>query len=270
MNKTIKFFLRTTFCWSFFTVILPVFALTNTSFDETVTFDPPKNWHMGDISVLPSSIKVMVVGEAKGSLRPSLILATESFKGSLEDYLKIVKKMNKEKKIPWKDLGPISTEAGVGSLSQIDFKTQYGDLREMHFIMVRNGTAYILTAAALKPEFGMYYEDFFQAMKSFKFIHSFYDILKTSQQKQALKNAEDVLNKGWIAALEKTNQQTKNLSKEELQKQVFYSEIFQKEFWEPFQQKLVTEFNDIGGEWQNLVLAQKERDFLSSFSERQN
>ncbi len=77
-------------------------------------------------------------------------LSTQLFPGTLKDYLKNVKNINEAQGYFWKDLGSITTEAGPASLSQVDTKTEYGDVRQMHVILLKNGRIYILTASALK------------------------------------------------------------------------------------------------------------------------
>lgn len=108
----------------------------------------------------------MVVGKGKGQFPPSINLATEPYKGTLKEYLKLVKSINAAKGVEWKDLGKIKTEAGEGSLSQVDTKMQWGDVRMLHTILVRKGTVYIVTAAALKEEFPSLYQPFFNSMRS--------------------------------------------------------------------------------------------------------
>ncbi len=52
---------------------------------------------------------------------------------------------------------------------QLDTKTEWGNVRMMHVMLVKNGTVYILTAAALQEEFPEFYKDFFNAMKTLRF-----------------------------------------------------------------------------------------------------
>jgi hypothetical protein len=140
------------------------------SASEEIQFTPPSNWHLAEKDKLPGSVKVMVVGEGKHEFPPSINLGVESFEGSLKDYLKMIQGINAARHTEWKDLGTIHTEAGNASLSQVDMPTQWGDVRLMHVILMHDGAAYILTAAALKEEFPAYYKDFFKSMTSLKFV----------------------------------------------------------------------------------------------------
>jgi hypothetical protein len=132
----------------------------------SVSFTPPAGWKIADPKALSPYVKIMVVGKGEKEFPPSINLAIDPFKGSLKEYLKIVKRYNDSQKAEWKDLGTIMTGAGEASLSQVDTKTKWGVEREMQLIFIRDGSAYILTAAALKDEFANHYNEFFAALKS--------------------------------------------------------------------------------------------------------
>jgi hypothetical protein len=135
---------------------------------ETLQLNPPTGWRAADETMLTSRVKAMVIGKGRYDYPPSINLATEEFQGTLKDYMKIVKKINASQGSAWKDLGKISTDAGVGSLSQIDIETNWGPVRMMHLILVHSGQAFIVTAAAIKEEFPDFYKDFFNAFISLK------------------------------------------------------------------------------------------------------
>lgn len=133
-----------------------------------VIFTPPQGWNVADKSKLPPSVLVMIVGKGAHEMPPSIHLTTEEYKGTLKEYMEIVKQINRSKGNDWKDLGTLNTEAGPASLSQADMKTEWGDVRMMHAILLRDGIVYNLTAASLKSEFSKFYKDFFQALRSLK------------------------------------------------------------------------------------------------------
>jgi hypothetical protein len=111
----------------------------------------------------------MVVGKGTNEFPPSIALATEEYPGTLKQYLKIIKELNASKGQEWRDLGTIQTGAGNASLSQTDSKSQWGEIRMMHVILKKNGILYIVTAAALKNEFSLYYKEIFSSLRSLKF-----------------------------------------------------------------------------------------------------
>jgi hypothetical protein len=136
---------------------------------QTLTFTPPVGWHLVDISSLSSTVQTMVVGKGQYPYPPSMNLTTEPYAGTLKQYLKIIKAMNDSLNHEWKDLGWIETKAGRASLSQVDSQTEWGNVRLMHVVLLKNGRIYILTASALKDEFTNFYKDFFNSMKSLSF-----------------------------------------------------------------------------------------------------
>lgn len=132
-------------------------------------FTPPEGWHFAES--IPESLKylrLMVIGKSDFELPPSISLATEEFKGNSKQYSSLIKKISSSKGGDLRDLGKIKTQAGEASLFQEDTKTNWGDLRMMHLILIKDGTAYIMTTAALKKEFSKFYNDFFKSMRSLK------------------------------------------------------------------------------------------------------
>lgn len=142
---------------------------------EAVQFTPPTGWRYAEPHPSLKNVRIMVVGEGKNAFPPSINLAIMPFKGNLKAYLKNVKSINEAHGDVWKDLGTIRTEAGDASLSQLDTKVTWGDVRMMHVILIKNETAYVLTVASLKEEFSKYYKDFFRAMRSLRFTKGLRD-----------------------------------------------------------------------------------------------
>lgn len=135
----------------------------------TISFQPPKGWNMAETEELPDHVQVMVIGKGLQEFPPSLNLSMEEYEGTLADYLSIVKEINDANGSEWKDLGSIDTAAGPANLSQADATTQWGPVRMMHVILVKDGMVYILTGASLAKEFPQYYRDFFESFKSLRF-----------------------------------------------------------------------------------------------------
>lgn len=206
-----------------------------------VMFTPPQGWRYADADKLGRSVKIMVVGEGSAHFPPSINLATETFQGSLRDYLKIMKKINDVDGSVWKDLGTIKTNAGNASLSQVDLKNQWGEVREMHVVLKRKNTIYIVTSAALKDEFSKYYKDFFESMRSLKINKEFDEMVSSPSLR------EELLKK--IAAL-----------KIAAQRDSFDSSDFQKNEWEPFKKFLNEKFASLGKKWSNYVEERIQRE----------
>ena len=136
---------------------------------NTALFTPPEGWHLADPKMLPPSVKVMVVGSGTQAFPPSINLGMENYKGTLKNYLQIVKTINESQGATWKDLGKIKTQAGIASLSQVDMTTEWGDVRMMHTILQKEGTVYIMTGASLKDEFSQFSPQFLNSFRSLRF-----------------------------------------------------------------------------------------------------
>ncbi|MEI8365702.1 MAG: hypothetical protein WCF65_04705 [Parachlamydiaceae bacterium] len=151
---------------------------------DVVMFTPPTGWRHADASALPEHVSLMVVGKGSREFPPSMTLGTEIYKGTLKQYLNKVKEINRSKGYEWKDLGTLRTEAGNASLSQVDTRSEWGDVRMMHVIVLRDETIYILTAASLKEEFASHYKDIFNSFRSLRFSKTPYNTTAYEIQKK--------------------------------------------------------------------------------------
>ena len=156
-----------------FLIAFLLFTLPLAASDQSLgvmQFDPPKGWHFADMKKYPQSVKLVVVGKGKTAFPPQLVLGTDNFKGTLQEYInKVAKPYNLSQNTDWKDLGTIRTECGEGHLSQSDVTTEYGTIRMMEVIVIKDDIAYILNASAAKEEFATFYPDFFKSMRSLRY-----------------------------------------------------------------------------------------------------
>ncbi len=219
-----------------------------------VVFTPPTGWKLAPKENLPSSMITMVVGKGSFSLPPTINLTTEPYKKSLKDYLKIVKNINSEQGYDWKDLGMIRTQSGNGHLSQVDTKSQWGEVREMRVILLKEKQIYILTALALKEEFSLFYKDFFTSFRSLRIVNDLYDILPPQERKK-LKEQVAILENKW-------KQQLANNAEKKTNQQVFESKEFQEDIWTPFIAQCKEQYKELDKEWLSLFLDNLYREEL--------
>jgi hypothetical protein len=229
----------------------------------SVTFMPPNGWLLADSKALPSSVKIMVVGKGKTSFPPSINLATEPYTGTLKQYLKTVKAINDSKGSEWKDLGTIKTEAGNASLSQVDSKTEWGEVRMMHVILLKHGTVYILTAASSKDEFPQFYKEFFNSLKSLKINKSVFEMVENAQKRAKLENATAALKQAWQDIYTKLENSSQESSKVDFAKAAFENQEFQQNQWVPFKTMLSQDFPEMNNSWR-IYLINKLQNELSS------
>ncbi len=204
-------------------------------------FTPPEGWLASDPDTLPPHVHGMVVGPAKSFFPPSINLGTENFLGSETEFLERIRKSNDLQGFETKDLGKIRTQAGNAHLIQVDTKSEWGDLRLMQAFFLKEGIAYILTAAALRDEFSAYYKEFFQGIRSFRINPPLLESLASTERKNHLKKEKEALFLDWEEAKQ---QNASNITSSE----VFHSPYFQ-EKWSQFEEKIEKEYQDLGREW---------------------
>lgn len=224
-----------------------------------ITFTPPQGWRTADQLGLPPSVKIMVVGQGSHTFPPSINLGTEKYKGTLREYLSMIKDINNSQGADWKDLGTIKTQAGNASLSQVDSKTEWGDVRMMHSIIVQDGNAYVLTCAALKEEFPKFYKDFFSSMRSLNFANDPIRSLTNKAQKEEVISLREDLQKSFKTIAEKLKV---CLSDKKKALELFESQEFQLSAWVPFKEKLKKDFSEFGESWQCELLDYVKEEML--------
>lgn len=211
-----------------------------------LTFKPPKEWKLANPEDLSPRVKLMIVGKGSGYYPPSINVGTEPYKGTLRDYLRMVKKVNEGLGSEWRDLGTIETLSGKASLSQVDMNTEWGQVRLMHVILVKNRNVYVVTAGALKEEFSKHYNDFFEAFRSIQLNPDVFDLVSQSEKKRKLEQEYHKLLK----------------SEEHLS---FDDETFQKEHWTPFLRMLDSEYAYLGSKWKEQTIGKVRRDLTAEY-----
>ncbi|MFI0434732.1 MAG: hypothetical protein ACH350_03255 [Parachlamydiaceae bacterium] len=225
-----------------------------------VNFTPPAGWMLADQNSLPGRVRTMVVGKGLSNFPPSLNISSEPYKGTLKQYLKTVKNINTAQGYEWKDLGTIQTQAGLASLSQVDTKTQWGTIRLMHVILVKNDNVYILTGSALKDEFPTFYKDFFNAMKSLKVNKDIYETVTNIQERNQLKTTVERFKREFEQLIEMKEKENPGMNPQEVREAVFKSDDFQNTMWNPFKEATKQKYAHLGPEWQSLFLQKIENE----------
>lgn len=230
---------------------------------ETCTFTPPKDWTASDPNALPKQVKILVKGNGQHEVPPSLNLATEKTAMDIKTYLKTIKELHESSgETTWSKLGSIQTTAGPATLTQIDTKTSWGNIRMMQAIIIHNKVAYILTATALKDEFPHFYKEFFQSIQSLKIDDGLLVELNDKLRKEKLEKDFSRLKKKWIASFEKNAKENSALSQESLAKKTFETNEFQKKCWIPFKNFISDDFTDMSLEWREEIIENMKEELL--------
>ncbi len=130
------------------------FAYTFAWPEPIALFIPPPAWQGAQPKKPSDFVQICFVSKESFSFRPSINLATEEIDVSLKDYVKAVKEIHsKEPGTKWRDLGKFSMKGGMGRLTEMTSQTPFGDTKILQAILVKENTAYLLTASALKKDF---------------------------------------------------------------------------------------------------------------------
>ena len=201
--------------------------------DPTCYFIPPPEWSLADPTKLSPRVKVAFLGKSSKGLLPSVNLATEKVDVSLKAYIDAVKKIHEaDPNTRWRDLGSFKTSLGEGRLTEIETQIAWGIARRMQLIVIKDSTAYIMTVGALKDEFPKHYKTFEAVLSSLRLTDDLTSAITSPQKK---------------AQLAQLIQQLRD----------------DKNSWELFQQKIISDFSDMGAYWQALLLQDVQRQLTS-------
>ncbi|MCC5831420.1 MAG: hypothetical protein JJU12_00050 [Chlamydiales bacterium] len=151
----------------FFCFILLCFNYALTA--ETFSLTPPKGWDcINDPGQLPQRVSIIYIGAGKTQFTPSLNVATEPTDLPLDQYLSIAKSYHQAQgDTRCKQLGTVDTRAGKAQLLQIDRVTQWGNVRFIQAVLIRDKKAYVVTATCLQEEFSSLSSQIFKSIQSF-------------------------------------------------------------------------------------------------------
>ncbi len=208
-------------------------------------FTPPQGWEIADPKTLSPRVKIAFIKNTGKGFCPSINLATEETSASLNDYLKAVKAIHEQdRNNHWRALGKVRTQAGLAQLTEIDSSSQWGPIRILQLIFMKDGSAYVLTAAALKEEFSDYYKEIQSAFRSLTLSFDLISNIPQLERREIVKQSQQQL----IEAAEKI------LTASAEPVTLFADPLFQEKHWLPFQRTIIDNFNDMGAFWQVLLL----------------
>jgi hypothetical protein len=146
-------------------------------------FVPPPGWEIAQLKNPSPHVKVGFIGKGSTDFRPSINLATEEeVDVSLKEYVKAVKELQiSDPSTKWRDLGTLPMKAGTGRLVEMSSTGPFGEIKIFQAMFVDEGTAYILTAAALKEDMGKLRSELLQ---SFQTLNLFEDLWSPIQEEK--------------------------------------------------------------------------------------
>jgi hypothetical protein len=203
-------------------------------------FLPPQGWEITDPTTLSPRVKIAFVKPKNQGFFPSMNLSVEKTSVSLSEYLKAVKAIHEQdRNNHWRALGKVHTATGLAQLTEIDTTSEWGPVRMLQLILLKEGHAYVLTAAALKKEFSKFYKEIQTAFRSLTLTTNLLSCIPLLEKQEGLKQKQESLF---------------GVAKEE---------HFQEKYWPSFQQEVLTQFAEMGAYWQVLLLKQTQEELAT-------
>lgn len=152
-------------------------------------FQPPTDWEIAQLKVPAPNIHIGFLSKGTDGFRPSINLATEDVEVSLKEYVKAVKEIHTaDPKIRWRDLGKFATQAGEGRLIELSNSSPWGKMKIFQAIVVKEGTAYILTAAVLNEDLSKYQASILNSFHSLTLIPDLWTPITDSEKRKEIQN----------------------------------------------------------------------------------
>lgn len=153
-----------------FSVLFIVGIFSPIQGEEKYIVAPPKGWEcIDDPAQLPQKVKVIYVGKkgANNPFTPSINVAREETSLPIGEYVILAKAYHEgQRDTRCTRLGKLKTEAGATELLQIDRTSQWGAIRFIQAILIKNGEAYVVTATCLKEDFSSLSSQLLKAIQS--------------------------------------------------------------------------------------------------------
>ncbi|SCA62780.1 Uncharacterized protein SCG7086_AD_00330 [Chlamydiales bacterium SCGC AG-110-P3] len=218
-------------------------------------FDPPEGWGFADPSLMNENLKMLVVGKGSNVLPPTINLSQEVFDGTMKEYIEIAKRITRDRGGSWRRMGTVKTAAGKATLAQTETRTEFGETKMFHAFLLHRGIIHIVTASAIKNEYSAFYDTFFKAIQSLRVNQSPEEMLSDSARRATLDDACATVKTQWKAVTQglETKKRRSETEREQIVA-VFDSNDFQNGAWRAFTERVNSEFEEMGEEWQEAVL----------------
>jgi hypothetical protein len=208
-------------------------------------FRPPDNWNCANPKSLSESVEIGFFTKGKKGFAPSINLAKEDGAQSLKEYLKCVKDIHtSDPNISWRLLGDFHSKAGKGALCEIIMKNQWGKIRMLQYVVVKNNRAYVLTGASHTDEFSSLRKQFLNSFRSFTITNDLLSKLPANINEKITKALVPLNNK---------------LSPKKLEKK-----------WKKIQNSVVHETQELGPHFQFLLLKKLYQEKIAPLKEKKD
>lgn len=206
-------------------------------------FQPPEGWLMSNPMHFNEGLKIGFVQSERKIFTPAISLFIEKIPCDEKTYIDAVKKNHRAditKSI--RELGLLQTKSGKSHLLQIDTKSNWGKIRLLQSILVKDGYAYIQTATCLREDFLKINQELLKSLQSLCVAE---DLPSTLENHKEFDTKLASLFTTWKKYL-----QTAKGEKEEL----FKANFFQRNQWVPFTDYITQNYEEFGICWQILAI----------------
>lgn len=135
-------------------------------------FSPPEGWQLIPKEEYPPFVELIYKGSSqKYWYPPSVNLACEEWKGTLDEYIAAISTAhNNHPLISFREIGPYQTDLGCnGRLCFARQRTEYGPVKLIQWVTLKEQTIFVITAAARVEDFSKNYKSFIKVFNSFRF-----------------------------------------------------------------------------------------------------
>lgn len=228
-------------------VILSAFFSFSCLFADFYYFDPPKDWSPAlNLEKQSEFVKIIFFSKGKTEYPNNMNLAMEPLENSLslKGYVKIAKDLHvDDRDTEWRDLGSFQTKSGKGQLTEITTKNEFGIVKQLQLIFLKNSMAYILTGAAIKEDFPKVRNLLIRSFRTLK------------------------VTKDWTKTLTKPALKTKVLKAYENLEALYQDKEktdLRESSWKTFENLISTECKDMGFCWQFLFLQESYKNLTEN------
>lgn len=225
-------------------------------------FELPPGWHLAEPNGMPEECLLCARKKGPGRVAPNANLTSEPYDGTTTDYSQCVKERHAcyyartVNDIKCREVGRVPTPAGTATLLHLDVSSILGDVSILQALLVKDGTAYTLTAGVSKEAFGQASSDFLQIIRSLNVNPDAWKMVN-DEERRALEQAARPLRESWSAIC-----QSQEVFADSLES-LFHSGHFQDRFWLPFCDQIGKQYAHLGNAWQDSLLQDLRTQLLS-------
>ncbi|MFA6118659.1 MAG: hypothetical protein WCT85_00035 [Parachlamydiales bacterium] len=163
--------------------------------EKTAFFICPGSWQIVNPKEYGKYIKISFVKNQKTLIRPSINLAIEHTKLSLDEYTEAAKNNHiADLNTKFEILDKINLKQGLACICRIDKNSNSIDFDMLQMIFIKDSLAFIMTGACKKNEMIENYKSFMNIFLSFQIVDDIFSLIEDKTKKDELiQNFNDLI-----------------------------------------------------------------------------